>query len=150
MMSLNQILTAPELEVKVAKAISEARFSMPANETYYADPGWRGVFHREAQAIIGVIQAATADPESSQISAHTQASSTTLPPDIDGTNGNRAQWAKAALEAFLAQTGVEYEDALGDLLGDLMHLSDREPFDFEAALERARGHYAAETGSAPY
>jgi hypothetical protein len=74
----------------------------------------------------------------------------TLPPDIDGKNGDRAKWAYAALQAFRAQTGVDYEDALGDLLGDLMHLADREPFDFEAALERARGHYAAETGAAPY
>lgn len=45
---------------------------------------------------------------------------------------------------------VDYEDALGDLLSDLMHLSDREPFDFEAALAHAHGHYAAETGAAPY
>ena len=29
-----------------------------------------------------------------------------------------------------------------------MHLSDREPFDFQAALERARDHYAAETSNA--
>jgi hypothetical protein len=72
------------------------------------------------------------------------------PPDVDGQNGDRAKWAKTALQAFMAQTGVDYEDALRDLLGDLMHLSDREPFDFEAAMERARGHYAAETGAAPY
>jgi hypothetical protein len=74
----------------------------------------------------------------------------TLPPDLDGLNGDRAGWARAALEAFAAQTGVDWEDALGDLLADLMHLSDRVPFDFQAALERGRDHYAAETGSAPY
>jgi hypothetical protein len=73
-----------------------------------------------------------------------------LPPDVDGMNGDRAQWGKAALDAFMAQTGVEYEDALGDLLCDLLHLSDREPFDFETALDRARDHYAAETGGALY
>jgi hypothetical protein len=73
-----------------------------------------------------------------------------LPPDVDGRNGERALWAKAALQALMTETGVDYEDALGDLLGDLMHLADREPFDFEAALDRARGHYAAETGAAPY
>jgi hypothetical protein len=73
-----------------------------------------------------------------------------LPKDVDGRNAERAQWAKAALRAFMLETGVDYEDALGDLLGDLMHLADREPFDFEAALDRARGHYAAETGAAPY
>lgn len=75
---------------------------------------------------------------------------TTLPPDVDGTNHRRARWAKTALQEFMAQTGVDYEDALGDLLADLMHLSDREPFDFEAALDRARGQYAAETGAAPF
>ena len=74
----------------------------------------------------------------------------TLPPDMDGLNGERAGWARAALEAFVAKTGVDLEDALGDLLADLMHLSDREPFDFAAALERARDHYTAETGSASY
>jgi hypothetical protein len=70
-----------------------------------------------------------------------------LPPDVDELNHKRAQWAKTAVQAFIAQTGVDYEDALGDLLCDLMHLSDREPFDFEAALDRARGHYAAETAT---
>ena len=74
----------------------------------------------------------------------------TIPPDVDGRNSDRARWAKNALRAFMRQTRVDYEDALGDLLGDLMHLADREPFDFEAALDRARGHYAAETGNAPY
>lgn len=74
----------------------------------------------------------------------------TPPRDIDGMNANCAQWAKTALRAFMAETGAEYEDALGDLLCDLMHLSDTEPFDFEAALERARDHYAAETGAVPY
>ena len=75
---------------------------------------------------------------------------TTLPPDVDGMNHRRARWARTALQEFMAQTGVDYEDALGDLLADLMHLSDREPFDFEAGLDRARGHYAAETGAAPF
>src|SRR6266571_1209998 len=70
-----------------------------------------------------------------------------LPPDVDGINEDRAQWAKSALRAFMDCTGVDYEDALPDLLADLMHLADREPFDFEAALDRARDHYAAETGA---
>lgn len=38
-----------------------------------------------------------------------------------------------------------YEDSLGDLLCDQMRWSDRNNFDFEAALCRARGHYEAET-----
>lgn len=72
------------------------------------------------------------------------------PIDIDGQNEERARRARAALQTFMQQTGVDYEDALGDLLCHLLHLSDREPFDFEAALERARSHYAAETGNATY
>jgi hypothetical protein len=34
--------------------------------------------------------------------------------------------------------------SLGDLLADLMHWSEARNFDFEAALLRARDHYAAE------
>ena len=69
----------------------------------------------------------------------------TLPPNPDGQNNERASWADHALRAFMAETGTDYEDALCDLLCDLMHLSDRAPFDFEAALVRARDHYLAET-----
>ena len=80
--------------------------------------------------------------------AHAAPGSNWNPIDVDGNNEDRARWAKAALKAFMDQTGVDYKDALGDLLCDLMHLSDREPFDFQAALDRARGHYAAETRAA--
>lgn len=73
-----------------------------------------------------------------------------LPPDVDGLNNDRAQWARVALRAFMKETGVDLEDALSDLLGDLMHMADRDNFDFEAALDRARYHYDAETGAAPY
>jgi hypothetical protein len=69
-----------------------------------------------------------------------------LPPDPDGQNNDRALWADHALRAFMAETGTDYEDALCDLLCDLMHLSDRAPFDFDAALQHARDHYLAETG----
>jgi hypothetical protein len=68
-----------------------------------------------------------------------------LPPDPDGKNDSRAEWAGAALSAFIKETGTDQEDALGDLLSDLMHWCDRNNYDFEAALDRARGHYEAET-----
>jgi hypothetical protein len=68
-----------------------------------------------------------------------------LPPGPEGMNEERAEWAGAALRHFQWITGTDYEDALGDLLGDLMHWSDRNNFDFEAALYRARAHYQAET-----
>ena len=68
-----------------------------------------------------------------------------LMPDPEKMNDDRAEWAAATLRHFQCMTGCDYEDSLGDLLGDLMHWSDRNNFDFEAALCRARGHYAAET-----
>lgn len=68
-----------------------------------------------------------------------------LPPDPEGKNDDRAKWAAAALRRFRCMTGTDHADALGDLLCDLMHWSDRNNFDFELALDRARGHYQAET-----
>ena len=72
-----------------------------------------------------------------------------LPPDPEKMNGDRATWATAALRQFQCATGCDYEDSLGDLLSDLMHWSDSNNFDFEAALCRARSHYEAETAGAP-
>jgi hypothetical protein len=69
-----------------------------------------------------------------------------LPPDPEGMNDDRSAWAGAALATFMQVTGSEKEDALGDLLTNLMHYSDRNNFDFDAALDRARWHYEAETG----
>ena len=68
-----------------------------------------------------------------------------LPPDPENMNDDRAKWAATVLREFQRITGADQEDALGDLLGDLMHWSDRNNFDFEAALCRARWHYEAET-----
>lgn len=68
-----------------------------------------------------------------------------LPPDPDNRNDSRAQWAAAALFTFMMATGTDEEDSLGDLLADLMHWADRHNFDFDATLERARGHYEFET-----
>lgn len=59
-------------------------------------------------------------------------------------NTKRAAWANAALWTFIEQTGTDREDALGDLLCDLMHWADHSDFDFTAALDRARDHYQAE------
>jgi hypothetical protein len=68
-----------------------------------------------------------------------------LPPDPEGMNDNRADWAGCAVRQFQCVTGTDFEDALADLLCDLMHWSDRNNFDFDAALDRARFHYEAET-----
>src|ERR1700719_3225651 len=80
----------------------------------------------------------------------------TLPPDPEGQNDDRAQWAEAAIRHFQIHTGTDWDDAIADLLCDLMHLCDRATredgataFDFAGELERAREHYEAETCSQP-
>jgi hypothetical protein len=67
-----------------------------------------------------------------------------LPPDPDGRNDKRALWAGIAVVAFQQATGTDDEDALSDLLADLMHWADREHYFFDAALLRGRAHYEAE------
>jgi hypothetical protein len=69
-----------------------------------------------------------------------------LPPNPDGKNDDRAAWGGAVLATYMRITGTDDESALGDLLADLMHWSDRHNNDFDAALDRARYHYDAETG----
>lgn len=68
-----------------------------------------------------------------------------LPHDPDNQNGNRAAWAEAAIAAFVVATGTDPEDALADLLGDLIHWCDRNGLDFDHELHRGRGYYADET-----
>ena len=63
---------------------------------------------------------------------------------IHPKNDERAAWAACALAAFQEATGTELCDIVGDLLVDLMHWCDRNNQDFEAAMFRARDHYAAE------
>jgi hypothetical protein len=63
-------------------------------------------------------------------------------------NDDRAEWADRAIESFRVATGTDREEALSDLLCDLMHLCDRDSHlgNFDTQLERARMHYDAETG----
>ena len=68
-----------------------------------------------------------------------------LPPDPEGMNDDRAQSADIAIRAFIEARPTDFEDSLGDLLGNLMHWADRNNFDFDAALDRALFHYKAET-----
>ena len=67
--------------------------------------------------------------------------------DPEGQNDDRASWASTALIAFKSETGSDDEDAMSDLLCDMMHLADREGEDFTTDLRRAAGHYVAETTS---
>ena len=70
-----------------------------------------------------------------------------FPPDPDLQNASRARSAANALEAFHQQTGTDFEDAVSDLLANLMHWCDRAGQDFNQELRRARSHYAEETAA---
>lgn len=71
-----------------------------------------------------------------------------LPPDPENMNWDRTEWAHRAILAFENATGTDREDALCDLLTDLMHWADRYGFTFNRELKRARAHYAEETEDA--
>ena len=71
-----------------------------------------------------------------------------LPTDPDGMNQIRAMSAAEALHAFMETTGTDAEDAICDLLCNMLHLCDRMRGtygDFDRQLSRAREHYTAET-----
>ena len=66
---------------------------------------------------------------------------------IDPTNEMRAEWAERAVDVFITIVATDREDAVADLLCDLMHLCQRQPErygSFEAALARGRANYQAE------
>lgn len=98
----------------------------------------------------GVTHSAHVDPEGRKPSdaselVHLRADGGEIEPaPTHVTNLHRAAWAEAALSVFMQHTGSDREDALGDLLGDLMHWSEQHDFDFDLALDRARGHFEAE------
>ena len=68
------------------------------------------------------------------------------------SNEQRAEWAYAAVEAFACKTRQDssgdlkhdLECVVSDLLCDLMHLSDRDGFDFDRAMNSAAGNYQEE------
>ena len=69
----------------------------------------------------------------------------------DPTNIDRAIWAHKAIERFQALTKADNDDAVCDLLTDLMHFCDfrkrcnvKEFPSFEEELELARKNYQAE------
>lgn len=68
-----------------------------------------------------------------------------LPPDPDGMNEKRADWAANALSTFVGDTKTDAEDAVSDLLVDIMHWCDRNSTDFERELARSLNHYRSET-----
>jgi hypothetical protein len=66
--------------------------------------------------------------------------------DPDGINQERADWAFITLAYFKLATGTDSEDAVKDLLCDLMHYCQQtQGEDFDVALDAARRHYLMET-----
>ncbi len=72
------------------------------------------------------------------------------PPDPENMNDDRAMWAGTAVKCFMATTGTDKDNALSDLLADLMHWADRNQEDFDAELNRARRAYQEETAEEDY
>lgn len=72
-----------------------------------------------------------------------------MKPDPDDMNDDRAAWADEAIRTFQRASKCEDDEALPDLLADLMHWADRNPKaapdGFDDALRRAQGNYEAET-----
>ena len=64
-----------------------------------------------------------------------------IDPD-EPTNGERADKAACALEAFVSQGSCEPDEAdIRDLIADLLHLCDRQGIDAEAQLASARSNW---------
>jgi hypothetical protein len=82
------------------------------------------------------------EPQSKPATPETE---TALPPDPDGQNDERAEFAGAALAAFMEATRCDEEDAVGDLVANLRHWCDRNNYDWDLALARGLGHYEEET-----
>jgi len=73
------------------------------------------------------------------------------PTPLVGMNLKRAQWARQAVVAFMAATGLSeadgFDTAISDLLVDLTHLTFELNLDFQELMARAERHYTAETAS---
>jgi hypothetical protein len=76
-----------------------------------------------------------------------EAMTSDLPPDPEGKNDERAEWAERALITFENATGTDRSDVVTDMLTNMMHWCDRNGQDFEERLAMARVHYEAETQS---
>jgi predicted TIM-barrel enzyme len=52
--------------------------------------------------------------------------------DAVNVNEDRADWAKTAIDTFRKATGTDADDAIGDLIVDLLHLGRRSVKNFNA------------------
>lgn len=63
---------------------------------------------------------------------------------MEVNNEKRADWAQLAVDRFRRACSTDKEDAIADLITNLLHLADREGFDPIHQLERGRMNYEAE------
>ena len=64
--------------------------------------------------------------------------------EIKYRNVARVEWARTAVDTFQSVCRTDDDDALCDLLCDLMHLADAEGWQLDTELSRTRGHYEYE------
>lgn len=69
----------------------------------------------------------------------------TIPPNQDGDNDGRAEWAEAAIATYRSITGSERDTAIADFLCNLRHACDRQGLDWDRELRVGMQHYKAET-----
>ena len=63
---------------------------------------------------------------------------------FDVTNNDRAYWALKAVQEFMRQTGTDREDAVVDLICDLLHLARSDGDDPRAVINNALSLFDAE------
>jgi hypothetical protein len=72
-----------------------------------------------------------------------------LPPDPEGMNDDRAEWADDVLRRFASITDMHFlkdqPELVSDLIADIHHWCDRNGVDFDQSVANAAGHYIAET-----
>jgi|SRR5271165_203236 len=65
------------------------------------------------------------------------------------TNDRRADIAQVAINAFIAEVGGDFENAIGDLIADLCHLAQREKLDALSQVANGLNHWACEVTDPP-
>lgn len=72
-----------------------------------------------------------------------------LPPDPEGMNDDRADWADDVLRRFANITDMHFlkdqPELVTDLITNLHHWCDRNDVDFDQSMESATMHYTEET-----
>lgn len=104
------------------------------------------------EALIGMVELGNTEIETLQeLAARFRRESDYWSGVGDASNEDRARWALNALQMFMYDTGVDPEDAVADLIANIMHLMDCDPsFGIMAKqYERGVSMYAQECMESP-